>query len=344
MTLPACSVYTPPWTVRDNISVRGYAYDSNNKLLTGEALTSYFTNIKNRELFKARLKLLNGSFAVILQMGPEEVWAAVDPVRSIPLFYYFEEDRLRVVDRYDAVDKNKDLDPFAATEFLGLCYTIGNNTLLPHLGQIEAGQIIASSGTKIISEFYYQHLHGYSSKLTKKEHFENLAGISHSVFNRMAEYCRDKTIVVPLSGGYDSRYIIAYCKYLGIENVVCFTYGKPASFEVKASRNVARRLGYQWHYVEYNKEKWRLFLDSAKGWAYMDYVFNFASAPHFQEFVALDELQAKGVIPENAVFVPGFSADLLAGSHLPAAFYENRPQDLMDKELAEYIFDHNFRI
>ncbi|MBP3193931.1 asparagine synthase C-terminal domain-containing protein [Natronogracilivirga saccharolytica] len=264
-------------------------------------------------------------------------------MRSVPLFYYFEGDQLKVVDKYDTFTKNPDLDPDSVKEFTGLCYTTGNNTLLPHLQQIEAGQLIASDGSIVRKEYYYQHLHRYRNHFSKNEHFKNLNDVSYSVFQRMAEYCRDKTIVLPLSGGYDSRYIIAFCRYLGIDNVMCFTYGKPASFEVKASREVARQLGYDWHYVEYNKNKWRLFLDSEKGWKYMDYVFNFSSAPHFQEFIALDELQKEGVIPDDAVFIPGFSADLLAGSHLPAEYYENRPDDLMNKDLAGYIIDHNFR-
>ena len=332
------------WTASNNISVRGYAYEANNQCLTGKKLANFFTDCVNPEHFKNKLKQLNGSFAVIIQITPQQVWAAVDPLRSIPLFYHFVEGNIRVVDRYDAVNKNPDLDPLSLQEFIGLCYTIGNNTLLSHLGQIEAGQFIASEGRNVKKEFYYRHLHKYRSNFSRKEHFKNLNEVSNNVFQRMAEYCRDKTIVLPLSGGYDSRYIASYCKYLGIDNVICYTYGRSASFEVKASRNVARQLGYKWHFVEYNKEKWRLFLDSEKGWAYMDYIFNYASAPHFQDFVALDELQNKGVIPENAVFIPGFSADLLAGSHLPLEFFENRPDDLMDKELSEYIYDHNFRI
>jgi len=78
------------------------------------------------------------------------------------------------------------------------------------LGQIEAGQLITSEGSNVKKEFYYQHLHTYRNHFTRKEHFRNLNQVSNNVFQRMAEYCRDKTIVLPLSGGYDSRYIIAY--------------------------------------------------------------------------------------------------------------------------------------
>jgi asparagine synthase (glutamine-hydrolysing) len=61
--------------------------------------------------------------------------------------------------------------------------------------------------------------------------------------------------VVPLSGGLDSRIIVAMLKRLGVEDVICFTYGKKGNREAEISRQVAEALGYRWYFVEYTKEK-----------------------------------------------------------------------------------------
>lgn len=73
----------------------------------------------------------------------------------------------------------------------------------------------------------------------------------------------NREIVVPLSGGLDSRTIVYYLKKLGCKNVICLSYGRKSSFEVKISKQVAERLGYKWILCEYTAQKWKDLYSSA---------------------------------------------------------------------------------
>ena len=59
-------------------------------------------------------------------------------------------------------------------------------------------------------------------------------------------------LVLPLSGGLDSRLLAAWLTLHGaLDRTVAFTYGRPGSREVEVSRSVAEAVGLEWHAVEY---------------------------------------------------------------------------------------------
>ena len=70
-------------------------------------------------------------------------------------------------------------------------------------------------------------------------------------------------IVVPLSGGYDSRLVLAGLVAAGYRDLVTFTYGQPGSGEVRVSQRTAAALGVPWHGVAYTPAKWRAWRRSA---------------------------------------------------------------------------------
>jgi hypothetical protein len=72
-------------------------------------------------------------------------------------------------------------------------------------------------------------------------------------------------ICLPLSGGYDSRYIAALLSDLQYKNVNAYTFGisrrQKESFEVVRARQIAEKLGITWNQVELknvfkNADKW----------------------------------------------------------------------------------------
>jgi asparagine synthase (glutamine-hydrolysing) len=130
--------------------------------------------------------------------------------------------------------------------------------------------------------------------------------------------------VVPLSGGLDSRIIVAMLKRLGAEDVICFTYGKKGNREAEISRQVAEALGYRWYFVEYTKEKLYDNYRSDDMQRYLEYGGNLVSLPVIQDFLAVKELKEEGKIPGNAVIVPGHSGDMLAGSHIPLDYDQSQ--------------------
>ena len=50
-----------------------------------------------------------------------------------------------------------------------------------------------------------------------------------------------------------------------------------------------------------------------------------SSLPHFQDFLAVQELQKEGKIPKKSVFIPGHCGNLIAGDCLPRKILEISP-------------------
>ena len=132
---------------------------------------------------------------------------------------------------------------------------------------------------------------------------------------RLVDYANGRQLVIPLSGGYDSRLIVLKLKELKYENVICFTYGKRDNWEAIISKNVADELGYEWMFIDYNHIIKKLYFSEAMT-KYDDFCLRGISLPHRQDFFAVHELNKHNIINNDALFVPGHSGDFLAGSHL----------------------------
>ena len=62
--------------------------------------------------------------------------------------------------------------------------------------------------------------------------------------------------MVPLSAGLDSTISCIRLKsILNYNNVKCFSYGLKNNYESNASKIIAKKLGYNWTFVEVNQRK-----------------------------------------------------------------------------------------
>jgi asparagine synthase (glutamine-hydrolysing) len=327
------------WATNGTVHVKGY-FHIGSKLFGGDSAVEFFTAINGQKEFESSLRELNGSFAVVI-CREDKILAAVDRLRSIPLFYS-DSGQMVLSDSASEVLVGlplSELDEFSREDFLSAGYTVGNSTLFRGMKQLQAGQFFCfEAGLQHVS-YYYRHDHFDFWTKSDSEHKDDLGEIVDAVFERLIESCSGRTIVLPLSGGYDSRFIAAALKMRGVEDVICFTYGRPESFEVEMSRKVAHALDYEWKYVEYSKQKWRQCFHDI---AFVDYASNYSSLPNVQDYVAIRELRENGSLPDDSVFVPGYCGDLLGGSYVPYDFRINRQGRLKIEGLTTYVLRNHF--
>ncbi len=323
------------WFSNGNIYVKGYLYDTNNKLYADQQLIDYF--LIDKCSFEDKLKGANGIFAVVIK---EEncIKFAVDRIRTIPLFYKKKQGKYYLFDR-NIIDSDSELDLFSAEEFSSSGFVTGKNTLIKDIFQLQAGE------WGKISEGELQ-LKSYSSYIIKDHALsrpieDDLSLIFDSLIKRTIKYANGKKLVAPLSGGYDSRLLVTLLRKHNYDNVLCFTYGRANSFEVKTSRKVAETLKYDWIFVEYNDELIKGFSSNETFRSYFfDLGSNLTSLAHIQDFFAIQDLMKKGVLTSDSIFLPGHSGDFLAGSHL------NRKWRLTSNEnfLLKSIFETHYSL
>jgi asparagine synthase (glutamine-hydrolysing) len=325
------------WFQGENLWVRGTAFVNNTKI-TQKDLASWASQISHEDLAK-ELRSANGFFSAVYSNGTKG-WMAVDKIRSFPIFYGQKNGQLFISDDAHWVKEHvgdTEYDPIAKTEFLLTGYVTGADTLYPDVKQVQAGEVIYFKiGTHGEITFepvrYYRYIHHDYFEKTEEELLEIFDDCLLKVFNRLIDFANGRTIVVPLSGGYDSRLIVLMLKRMGYEKVIAFSYGKEGNEEARVSKEVASQLRIPWEFVPYTNEKWYEWYHSEEMDQYRKMADGCCALPHIQDWPAVKELKESGRIPKDAVFVPGLSADLPAGSR-SKKFPHLYKQQTFDKKL-----------
>lgn len=314
---------SPLWHTIDGVSVRGYIV-VDGRMLCGDDMARYFAEAKNVNYLRWKLEAAEGLFAVVVA---RERWSAiaVDRMRSIPLFYSSEG----IADTpYPLAPSPFVLDETSVMVYKASAATFPGSTLDKRVSQVEAGTIVCFDSIGFDQQIgyvsYYSHLCQASD-----EHPSTVSALSEAMdvaFANLSLSLSNRPVVVPLSGGYDSRLIACHLKALGISNVVCFNVGMPGSNEEAVARRVAATLGFEYHFVDvthsevftpsmFEEEDFHRYYRHLGG--YTNFVWLF-------EYVAMRYLLKRGVVQQDAVVVPGHSADFLAGSHIDKAGIDNQ--------------------
>ncbi len=339
--------YTSNWHHQGDYSARGYLF-FNNRLYEGADLLDLMKEWSSQSDFVAAVRQANGSFALVKHTA-DSVWAAVDRLRTIPLFYSHDGDDFFLSDDARWLQEQVNAtswDAAAANEFLFTGYVTGPDTLYPGIKQLQAGEALfaqnASAGVQVRTERYYRYLHHDYFVEPRAELTERMDAMLLAVARRLVRSVAGRPLLVPLSGGYDSRLLVLLLKRLGYDNVICFSYGKPGNRESLISEQVASLLGYRWEFVPYSNDQWYQWYRSPQARQYIRYAENAVSVAHIQDWPAVWVLKQEGRVPADSVFVPGHSADFLAGSHIPPSF--NTSASVGTRKLIDAILDRHYSL
>ncbi|MGD0342142.1 MAG: asparagine synthase-related protein [Bacteroidales bacterium] len=304
------------WYNRDNIWVTGYIRTLD-RYSADEELLNHFTGINSPEDFRQKLISANGQFSVIFELSGE-IWAATDRLRNYPLFYSFCDKEFIISDdcyTLARLQSDRKFNPVAIESFMQAGYAINNLTLLENIYQVEAGQYIISG--KVIKTDFYDNL--FSTAVTDRDPdiaAGELNRLLNDVFRNHLEALRNRFIAIPLSGGYDSRLIASMCAKYHPENLICYTYGIKNNPDSVLANEVAGRLGFKMINIVYDDNLIKDYKQDSFFRNYFPYCAGLSSMFFMQEYFAVKYLKEKNLIPVDTVFIPGFSGDVLAGSHL----------------------------
>ncbi|MCE5327243.1 MAG: hypothetical protein LLG01_12615 [Planctomycetaceae bacterium] len=323
--------------------IRGYARFGETQL-TDQALADTVAESLRRQgvawdvALAAFVPSLNGAWALVARWSDGRVFAAVDRVRSIPLFHIETPEAFLVCDSPESAQCRghaRTIDLLSAYEYLLCGYVTGQSTVLEGLRQLPSGTMLQADpaggpGKTVITQYYYclpqREIQGSPDDMKAQ-----MMGIFERMYGAFIRSNPGK-ILVPLSGGLDSRLNVAMLKRLGAEDVECFTYGRPDDIQCRTSRQVAEALQYPWHMVEYTPRTWAGVMGGRTGMEYLSYAAKASSQPQLQDFPALMELMDRNW-RRPVVFFPGHNAIL------PTKYEELTRQA---KSVAQTIFDRHY--
>jgi len=326
------------WFSDEAIFVKGYLFTDRGQLCEGESLLGYFRDMTGYDDFLLRLARATGLFSVVVSHN-NEVFAATDAARVFPLFYCTKEEVFYISDTPALLLDNDNPLPLnnrAALQFEAIGYVLGRDTLLSGVYQIQAQEALLFCAGEVSRQFYKEiggEVSTHSKEQLKADFRQMIARLSERLVMQLA----GRPVLLPLSGGNDSRLLALMLKEANYENVLCFTYGAPDTPEKENARKSAEALGFKWLFIDYSEYAGQDVMASEMFREWIDFASNFSSFSYFQEYLAAYHLKTKGLIPDNAVFIPGHSADGVAGNFLISGM--DKMTDV--RELARYALMKN---
>ena len=306
------------WFNNTNIYSKGFLFDKKNNLYINEKIIEYFEGINNKKDFENKINDANGLYSIVIKQD-NILFIAVDRIRMFPLFYSQNNNKIIISDDVETI-KNEycfnEINLNNASEFIATGYVTGKNTLINNIYQVQAGEIICFDNFNIDNKFYYKYITNKVRSESYDELKNELITIFENTFKRFISSLNNRTVVIPLSGGYDSRLIAVMLKKMGYDNVICYTYGRKNNIEIPISKKVAEKLGYKWIYIEYNEKLIDNYLIDNEFIKYYKYSANYTSMFFMQEYFAVKYLKENSFIPDDSIFVPGHSGDFLGGSQI----------------------------
>ena len=187
------------------------------------------------------------------------------------------------------------------------------------LFQIQAGEFIFVNKHKgsIHRKNYYSFLNINKNDLTQDELIDKLDIVNKKVFNKLIETLDGRQVVIPLSGGLDSRFILAFLKELGYDNIATYTYGIKNLWEIKAAKYIADRTHTAWKYIEFKPKEIRNIFHSDDRRDYFRYACGLNSTPNLSGYFAHSLLSKMDFINKDAIIINGQSGDFTSGAHIP---------------------------
>lgn len=329
------------WTEADGTMVSGNGF-LDGQFLSEKDLADEISALDTRDGLKRFLSRTNGFFSLIHHQG-DRVHVAVDHVRSWPVFYAATDD-VYISDSAEWVHEagaHRGYDPVSATEYLYTCFVSGRQTLSRDVKQVQAGELVTLSedtgeSGSIRDRYFEYYPNECSETITEDELDKAFSG----AFERLIDYADGRTILVGLSGGYDSRLIALMLYRLGYDNTVTYTTGAASadSEEMSRAKSVANDLGFEHIMVTSDRSDYR-HIENSDQMKILEDIGYLSEYPHINKLILKRNLEKAGVTPEDVVHVLGHNL-LHAGSFLPGWV---RDQDTLSRaELTDFLWDLHY--
>ena len=289
-------------------------------------------NVSNLQDFLGKI---TGFFAFVIN-DFNRIVICSDLLRTFPVFYSLNNNCVQISD--NIIDFNSSFDDESVQELITLSYVTNDKTIYHDVQQLENATIITiNSNYQVKKEKYYEFKNESNGKSLD---YDKYVQVLDNVFNRAIDYLNNKTVVIPLSSGQDSRLIAYYLKKMNYPNIITYTYGNKNSEEVLVSKKVAQYLNLKWYFVPYKKKSMKAKYNNKES---RTKIFNYLgrgySAPHLQELEAIDYLLKTNKINTNCIIMPGFTLDFIAGNHLNETLMKN---NVTTNEVRDEIYKNNY--
>jgi len=192
---------------------------------------------------------IDGSFnAVVMDLRSREAVLCNDRFGHRQLYYYQDKDIFMFSTEAKAFLAYEcfapELDREGAADFFNYTFLLGDKTFFKGVGLLRGGDIIRIAGAYVSFGKYWDYRYGDESRRSVAELIEEADSIYRGVIKRRIGSAN--TVIIPLSGGLDSRFIAAHTTQAGARPHA-FTHGRKGCSDLQIARKVANTLNIRNH-------------------------------------------------------------------------------------------------
>lgn len=286
--------------------------------LTAEALHRELSHYPSHPQIQEFLNSVTGCFALVWRRD-QSLWMATDIARSRPLLWAVRDGRCVVSDSLHSLirqDQALQLDPIAAEE-LSLCGFIGGDrTLIKGVQSLGPAELLSWNPDTGVRRYHYFRFRPKLPDESSTAQNQLATALTESV-RRMLDHAGGRELVIPVSGGVDSRALLAAVQQLGYPRIKTFSFGRRFSRDFRIGCQVAEAYQLPHAKVVYTRRLWKQLWRSTWLSDYLRYAHGGVSVPNFQALPALYTLSTQGWFDRHAIFIPAL-AGFFPGGCLPS--------------------------
>lgn len=310
-----------PWIVEGtNCAVKGYIY-KDGKILKNIEFFNYVKNNIRHDNYLEFINDLDGFFSLIIDLG-DNLIAVTDLVNTTPIFYKECNEGVVIGDNYIGfISEDTCINEDVIDQYLLSGYCYNEQTLLKDVFQVNSASIlkINKKNKKIENLIYYSYLPDFNNQLYKSDEnklIDELHNVHIKVFKKLISGLDGRRVILPLSGGYDSRLILEMLINLGYKNILCVTWGRSTDWQVKIAKKVALDFDVEWKLINPTHEEWyQWYINNFE--MEMKYSGAISSIPYLQENLLISKLEKDNILLNDDIFLSGNSGDFIEGEHIP---------------------------
>ena len=263
------------------------------------------------------LQAARGDFSVVINK-PQFTCIAVGHTRLYPLFYrqadghwHVSDDPLLLLQAGDVVNES------ARKQYLYTGAPFAGKTLVAAIQQCKPAYVTLLGKAEVKEQSLGPYAALPMGTILAADAEVAFANVLRVVFERVVQVVGSRQVVIPLSGGYDSRLVLSMLHQMGIKNILCYTVGEYHPSEQGVAHQVAKNLQVPLYHIDYRDAQYRMQqFDSPAFLQYVDAIGAMGNFMWLFEYNAILWLKQQGLLQNDAVFIPGHVGDFYAGSHL----------------------------
>ncbi len=274
---------------------------------------------------------LNGSFLILIWLKKLKKLHIINDRFSLHPLYYSNHDGELVFSsgiRAITIDPSvpRKPDQTAIVEFLTFDHFLGDRTILQSVKLMPQASILTYENNKLVIEPYYKFEYQQQHSIRTDQSFiEEMNFQVNRAIKRQMQGSHSSGLM--LSGGLDSRYLLAIMSNLSNEPVNTFTWSVPGSDDARYAKECARAAGANHHFFKLSPD-WLL----SKGETAVHITGGNGNIVNLHAFAALEE-QAEYA----QVIYKGFMGDAMFGFGMRPRFWADYDENtLMDVHMEAY--------